>query len=241
MQIAQVCCNRGWLILAVLTATVVHAESGMGGSLSLTSEYAFRGIALSGEQAALQGDLHWRGKDGSMAGIWVSKSRRVVGYQASLEVDGYLSQSFQLTDPWTAQVGYVRYTYPEARHILNYDYDEFHAALSYSDRASLSIAFSPDITQYTTHGPVKNSRWFAYQLNLRQSLASNWALSAGLGDFVLRGVVDATYLAWNAGVDWHPGVTQLAVNYIGVNRSGRTLYGSHAINGRLVASASWRF
>ena len=58
------------LALGLLAASVAHAE--VSGTLTLTSDYLFRGITQTDEKPALQGGLEWAHDSGVYAGAWGS-------------------------------------------------------------------------------------------------------------------------------------------------------------------------
>src|SRR5215471_9166688 len=71
--------SRGLSVHARLAALILltcvgpaFAEDGVGGSLSIVSDYVYRGISYSNEQPAIQGDIHYVGARGFSAGLWAS-------------------------------------------------------------------------------------------------------------------------------------------------------------------------
>ncbi|MFR0657359.1 TorF family putative porin, partial [Pantoea sp. SIMBA_079] len=56
--------------LGLLSAGAAHAE--VSGSITLTSDYLFRGITQTDGEPALQGGLEWAGDSGFYVGAWGS-------------------------------------------------------------------------------------------------------------------------------------------------------------------------
>jgi len=77
-------------------------------TVSLTSDYVFRGISLNDEGPALQASLDYSDDDGFYAGAWASQTDNSGD---EIEVDYYAGYSFESSDI-TWDLGYVRYTYP---------------------------------------------------------------------------------------------------------------------------------
>lgn len=83
------------------------------GGVTLTSQYRFRGISLSDEQAALQGTINVNHESGLYAGAWASS---LDGFGelggANLELDLYAGYRREIADGVTADVGLLYYAYP---------------------------------------------------------------------------------------------------------------------------------
>ena len=104
-----------------LIATSVLAASAMGssvamaeaeyeftGNIGVTSNYLWRGITQTNEQAAIQGGLDW-GYKGFYVGTWLSNVSWTTpeGYEA----DVYAGYGFDF-GPTSWDVGYIAYMYP---------------------------------------------------------------------------------------------------------------------------------
>lgn len=228
------------LYASVLLPTQVQAVD-FGGAAAVTSDYVFRGLSQSDGETALQADLHLTGVTGWIAGVWASKSREQPGYYASLEIDAYLGHFWELRDPWSARITYLRYTYPEGRRYLDYDYDELVASLAYSDRIALNVAWSPDATQISTRGIAENRRMFSYEATVRQPVWGPFALTASAGYYDLHDLFGEHYWAWSGGMEWQLRQLTLAFTYFGVDARGRELFYGRAADGKSAATAIWRF
>ena len=79
-------------------------------NIGLVSNYIWRGITQTSDQAAIQGGIDYQYKGGLYAGTWVSNVD--FGPQdRGFEQDWYVGYSFK-TAPVTWDVGYILYTYP---------------------------------------------------------------------------------------------------------------------------------
>ena len=82
----------GLLALGLLSASAVHAET--SGTLTLTSDYLFRGITQTNEKPALQGGIEWAHDSGFYAGAWGSSiswlSDSDPAVSSSVELDGFV-------------------------------------------------------------------------------------------------------------------------------------------------------
>jgi uncharacterized protein (TIGR02001 family) len=112
------------LLVAVLAASIVaviataaQAQSSddsrwgsIGGSISFTTDYVFRGYSLSNQHPAIQGSLGWSHPSGFNAGIWGSNLDNAgqhleldwyAGYSGSLRALSYSATVVYYTYPWS--------------------------------------------------------------------------------------------------------------------------------------------
>jgi uncharacterized protein (TIGR02001 family) len=83
------------------------------GSLTLASQYRFRGISLSDEEVALQGTINLNHSSGFYAGVWGSN---LDGFGelggSNLELDLYVGYKRQVASGVTIDAGLLYYAYP---------------------------------------------------------------------------------------------------------------------------------
>ena len=103
----QVCAA---LVLSLgFAATAVQAETSLTGSLTLTSDYLFRGISQTDEGMALQGGLTLADDSGFYLATWGSN---ITFGQGSMELDLLAGWTGKLSEEWTTDVGIMQYRYP---------------------------------------------------------------------------------------------------------------------------------
>lgn len=95
------------------------------GSVTLASEYVFRGISLSDEDPAIQGSLNWHHDSGAYVGVWASSGEFAEG---SIEADYYLGFGNEVNGV-SYDVSVVYYTYPGDEG--NFNYVEFIGKVGY--------------------------------------------------------------------------------------------------------------
>jgi uncharacterized protein (TIGR02001 family) len=104
------------LAAAALAATAPAAAADpavtVSGGATLTSQYRFRGISLSDEQAALQGTINLNHASGAYVGVWASS---LDGFGelggSNLELDLYAGYKWELGGP-VLDAGLLYYAYP---------------------------------------------------------------------------------------------------------------------------------
>lgn len=92
------------------------AQAGVSGSLTLTSDYAFRGFTQTAEKPALQGGVEFESESGFYAGTWGSSiswlSDADPDISSQLELDGYVGYRGQFSENVSFDVGALYYWYP---------------------------------------------------------------------------------------------------------------------------------
>lgn len=95
---------------AVTSSSLVSADAfSTESSLTLASQYLFRGFDLSQEDPALQGDVIVNHESGFWFGAWATNYD--VGADDGVEVDVLLGYDFSLNDDVSFGVGLTEYTY----------------------------------------------------------------------------------------------------------------------------------
>jgi uncharacterized protein (TIGR02001 family) len=126
---------------AFLVATLPTVQAGppldveITGNVALTSDYVFRGVSLSNENMAIQGEFDATHSSGAYIGTWASN---VAGTNpGSVELDVYAGYSNEISG-FGYNVFVTRFIYPgsgkdaNGKDHQNLDYHEYSLALSYS-------------------------------------------------------------------------------------------------------------
>jgi uncharacterized protein (TIGR02001 family) len=132
-------------------SSVASAENPMGlefsADVALTSNYIYRGISQSDDEASIQGGFYFSHSSGIYGGLWgasVDGSNGFLG-TADLELDPSLGWGGEL-GPVGVDVGWVRYGYPDEGN-PEIDTDEFHIGISKDFEvlsASATLHYSDD-------------------------------------------------------------------------------------------------
>lgn len=134
-SLTAACLGLGLFLSLVCAAGPACAQT--SGSLSLVSEYAVRGISLSGGRPALQLRIDHDMADGWYAGGFASPAKLDGDRQAGLVLYGGRAGSLPSGLSWDAGLGRAVFL---SSH--EYDYTEFHAGIAL-DQASASLFVSP--------------------------------------------------------------------------------------------------
>jgi uncharacterized protein (TIGR02001 family) len=129
--------------------TVAYATEGIGNfsaNVGVFSEYSFRGIDQSGEEAAVQGGFDWVHDSGFYIGTWASN----VDFNDNdsvTEFDFYGGYAKKLQSDISIDLSMIGYTYPGSYDSSNYDFYEYAFGLGKSvGQVSFSTAinYSPE-------------------------------------------------------------------------------------------------
>lgn len=233
------------VISLVFAADACSAPLAVGGSVVATTDYVHRGLTQTERKAALQADAHLQSPSGWFVGAWGSLATSTTQVQSRSEINVYLGRVWTLSDSWSASAHYARYIYPDDRAAPSYyyhDYDELQAAVSYEDRATLSVAYAPGIKRFSLYGPgLRRGDQISYELSLRQPVWRNISLTAGIGHYDLSDLFHHSYWAASGGAEL--AVDRLTVTFtaFAVDGVARTLFGPRTADGHSALTVAWRF
>lgn len=176
-----------------LLAGAAQAESPFSANAAFTTDYVFRGISQTMEEAAVQAGLDFAHDSGLYASIWGSNVDFADGDEAQAEIDyiaGFASELGKLG----YDVGVVYYSYPGAASALDYDFVEAYGALSYGLGAiglSGGVNYSPEFFGDT------GSATYVY-VGAAAPLTDMFSVSTTVGHQAIADADD--YLHWQVGV-----------------------------------------
>jgi uncharacterized protein (TIGR02001 family) len=147
---------------AVFLTASGTAHAGVSSTITIASDYDFRGITQTGLDPAFQGSLDWEGESGLYAGLWGSNidfgqdgSEDVDPVDLNVEVDFILGYAGSFTENLGYDLGATYYKYPgDDNSGVDFDYLEFYTGLSYKI-VSGSVWYSPD------YGNSGETAWYS--------------------------------------------------------------------------------
>lgn len=192
-------------IVAMAAASLVsgHARAGeTSGSVTLTSDYLFRGITQTNEEPALQGGIEYAADGGFYAGAWGSSiswlSDSDPDISSQVELDGYLGYRGAFGESGVGwDVGAVYYWYPG-------DYPA-----GFNDADTAEVYFGVDWTFLTAKYSYAVTDLFgipdsdgssAFDLGASWEFVPSWTLDAAVGKQWVENLDGADYAYWKVGV-----------------------------------------
>jgi len=187
--------------VAIGAGGAAQAQS-VSASVTLTTDYVFRGMSLSGEDAAVQGSFDYA-TDLFYAGVWGSS---LGSGGTSMELDVYAGFTPTI-GPVALDIGVVGYFYPGADdNFAEYDFFELALGATYelSEKLTLGLA-----SNYTPENWGETGEATYIELNGAFAFTDAFAASAAFGSYMiedvngpLAGSPSDTYNSWNVGATY---------------------------------------
>ena len=231
-----------WTLLSSACVSSAQSADFWGGSIDVTSNYLVRGLSFSGNDPALQGDIHYHSPNGWLAGLFASTVKLGHGFPATVELDAYLGYALQISEDWAARGEVIHYAFPWDRMSRDYEYDELVAALAYRDSLFLTMTWSPDYTSVTAeNGYQANRSALSYELAAHAPIKGALAMAAGVGYFHFSNAANLGYWYWNAGLTYVLGAVKLDLAYVGTSNQADSIYYPGVAGDRVVGTLSYHF
>jgi uncharacterized protein (TIGR02001 family) len=212
-----------------------------GGSIAITTDYVYRGLSQTGNHPAAQAGIQFHAPSGWNVGMWGSSVDFGADVGNAFEVDLHAGYGWALSQDWSAQVGYVHYAYLQDAE-GGYDYDELTASVSYQQRVTASVAWSPNTSKHDSDWNfVSDKQALAYELAVLQPLHPRWSVCAGVGYYDLHDLFDIGYWFWSAGLAFNWQGMQVDLLHIDTDSTGDRLFAQQGSGSRWTAALSWRF
>lgn len=189
----------------------------LSGDITLTSDYAFRGISQTEEAPALQGGLSLTDESGFYLSVWGSNVDFLT--EGTLELDVMLGWSGAINDDWSTDVGIMRYGYPNTA-IPGSNFWEVYGSLSYKD-LTFGLAYSDDY--YANSGD-----FFYIYANYSYALMDNLSLDLHVGQNEYDDS-SSSYLDWSVGLSTEVLGAGLSLAYVDTDVDGSYLADSRVI------------
>lgn len=151
---ANPCCLI-WAITTVLLMEFASANEGedppipLSGSITIASDYVFRGISQTLGKPAFQASLDLQLDSGFYAYAWASN---VDFFPASEPDDGARTEInvaagyvFDIGDRWTVDVSLVRYFFPGTSANTDYDYSELISVIGFDEKLCATVGYSNSV------------------------------------------------------------------------------------------------
>ena len=230
------------ILFLLMLACAQDSLAEISGSLSLTSNYFWRGYTKSNDHLAAQGFVDYQQANGFFAGSWLSQvdfDDDVSSDAARLELSPYIGWSFAHSDDWRTNVQFVRYLYDGEIFGRSADYNELYVSAHFRDLLSAQFAYANDAYN-------QGKATYDSYLSGRYPLTDTLQISAGAGYSVARKVFEYNYYYWDAGLTWYWPFGGVDIRYMGAHETSggfHTDWGYHPdiIRGEIIVTLSVGF
>ncbi len=207
------------------------------GSLTLTSDYVFRGISQSNTNPTVYGSLDYAHPSGFFAGLFAA----AIDYPdtpfkadtGQAELDFFVGFSGPVGRDFEWDISLIHYQYFEAESSNN-GYQELAVNLHYRDVARIGVAASDDAALGGSDG------WVA-ELELSQPFAGRFQASGTVGRYSMDHPYWDSYVYWDLGVSAVFEPVTLDLRYYDTSHDAITIAGERLTEGRIVGSISIGF
>jgi uncharacterized protein (TIGR02001 family) len=200
---------RAALAAALALVASASAHAGTSGSVSLTSDYLFRGVSQTNQNPALQGGIEYAHDSGFYLGAWGSNvswlsDTVVIGddISNSLELDGYVGYRGKAGELFSYDVGVLTYYYPGdyPSGFNSPDTTEIYlgGTLAPSETVSVGLKYSYAVTDLFGYADSDGSGYL--DANLNWTFQPSWTLNVHGGKQWIEHNKDFEYADWKVGV-----------------------------------------
>lgn len=230
----------GLSIPAAAHAEDEDSELTVSANVSLTTDYRFRGVSLSGGDPAVQGGVDVAHESGFYAGVWASSIDGGPAY-GEMEFDVYGGWSGQLSNSVSLDVGLLYYAYPTEDLGLDTDYWEPYASVGFNlgpAEAEVGVAYAFD---QDSLGDEDNLYLYTDVSSALPGTPVTLSAHLGYTDGVLApsylaGTTDKSGLDWSLGASMTSGILEVGVSYVGTEGPSIDGFTDDAIVGTITAS-----
>ena len=180
--------------LALVSAASISVEaSEVSTSVTIASEYVYRGLAMSGNDPAVSAGVDYQHDSGFFGGVWATTMNldSPAGYRG-LEADAYLGYHFSTPEPLNVSALVMRYSYPDGDGPADYDFTEYLLSATLFSQYSLQVAYADDVYGLGVPGRLA-------ELRADWPVGDYWVFGVGMGRNDLRVPGWNSYLYWDAG------------------------------------------
>ena len=233
---------------SMTVGAIAHAEITTSGSVALTSDYKFRGITQTSNNAAIQGSLTASHDSGAYATVWGSSVDSLVGGSEMDFMLGYAGESSDIS----YDVGVMRYAYPGANSGnaggAEPDYNEVYGSVA-ARGTKVGVAYSDDYFAETgkfgyvfaSYGTEVSGVGVSASVGYNYFFDDNNAAGKGLGAFLGNpAVTDDAYIDYKVAVSKEVKDIGFELAYIGTDLNEKDAGGLN-IDGSFVVTASKSF
>jgi uncharacterized protein (TIGR02001 family) len=231
------------LIVAVMVASRAAGAVTVGGDVTYTSDYVYRGISETAGRDAGQIDLHVSTADGTFLGAFASTLGHTwkVGYYNlgwDYALEEYLGHRFDLSPSWSATLTAVNYSYLKGNVRQSDDYQEVSAALSYLDFWTVTVSGIPNAVRYQWGSRLGRYTAYTGDASAQLPIYQRLLLTAGAGYYTSDG---AGYAYGNAGLAFEFKSLRLEAGYYVAQDRAAMMFPYGRAGSRFAGSVSWHF
>jgi uncharacterized protein (TIGR02001 family) len=192
--------------------------------VSVSSNYFYRGYSKSANDVTARGNVEYQPRSWFYVGSWISRvdfDDQGFDDRSNVEFYPYVGVNFKLNDSWRLESSISRYVYDGQLFGKDSDYNEYSAAVHFSDLITARLAVADDLYH-------RGDAAIDYELTGRYPITEKLEASAGLGYNDAKPVLEYNTLYWNIGLTWFFKYGALDFRYVDAAHSSLS-YGRDAV------------
>ncbi len=218
----------------------VTEPGGWGASVAVASEYVVHGLGRSRREPIIKAQVGYTLPQGWVISAGASTMNLNAGPGPSRELGLYLGKRWRVDDDWAVDGSLSRYDFWQNSPVLPYDYTEATLQLSWREALRARLQYSPDYSIFSRRGPAREFATWTGELQGTLPLRAGLECAAGIGYYDLSAGPGRGYYFWSAGIVASRARFSLAISYIGVDSTARSLFSREATDDRVVATLAVR-
>ncbi|MCJ8296252.1 MAG: TorF family putative porin [Colwellia sp.] len=161
------------LLAASAFSFQASATEGLSANVAMTSNYLWRGVSQTGDEAAVSGGIDYEMNSGFYAGTWVSN------VSGGTELDLYAGFGADINDSMSYDVGFIYYAYPDIDG--DTDFSEIYASFTFTGlTVGVAVLTSAALDDIDAGDSVYVNA--DYTVTLGNDAEVNFHLGSGSGD-----------------------------------------------------------
>lgn len=216
-----------------MSCAAEEAQPTVNGSISVGSDYTFRGVSQTLGDSAVQASVDVTHPGGLYTYAWVSNVDFVPAGEpddgASYEIDLAVGYRSDINDNWSVDLALVRYLFPGTVDDNDYDYNELMTTFTYAGIYSATVAYSDNLDGTGAEGSY-------YDLGMHIELVSDTTLAIRFGRYDVGKAYGTAYSYAETSLARQYGDTTIALSYSNTNDAADLIFSPRATGSRLVLS-----
>jgi hypothetical protein len=205
-----------------------------------------QGLSLSGNDPAVQLELHYQGNPANGAawfgGVWASTVRLGRVSESTVELEAFLGRQWAMGTDWQGKLTVAHYEHPWSDLPNQYDYDELTAEVSYRDTLKLTAAYSPNTDLYSTYyGLAEDRKSLTYEASAGVPILKSLTASAGLGYRDLTSLFDTGYWYGSVGLSYDRARLHASLFRVQTDHTAQHLFYGDMASSAWVGTVLWTF
>jgi len=183
------------ILLVVTQSVCAEIRDNLSGDISVTSNYAYRGISRRDDNKALYGNLKYASEKGLYAGVWIGNYKPLWSDESDTETDLYVGFNHNPRFGHNIDTSLWMGTYNDNTP-RDYDWLEWQVSYHFHDRWGFTFAIADNL-----YGSDEQST-FAEVSFVHQTSFLTFVVSVGNQQFGSHYLSDVTYLHTRISLDW---------------------------------------